>query len=105
MLSQYPELFPQDMDQGFPFHDSYVSIKQDLSMRRITLHTTEAVFTLRPSFVMPSMLARTDEVAKALYLRQWGAPLTPWPMSLAAMPCSGIAPGWPSAARRWSAPP
>jgi hypothetical protein len=74
MLSQYPELFPQDIDQGFTFHDCYVSIKQDLSMRRITLHTTGAVFTLRPSFVMPYMIARTDEVEKALYLRQWGGP-------------------------------
>ena len=74
MLSQYPALFPQEMDQGFPLHDSSVSIKQDLIMRRITLHTTEAVFTLRPSCVMPSMIARTDEVEKALSLRQWGGP-------------------------------
>ena len=73
-LRQYPELFPQDMDQGFPLHDSYVSSKQDLSMRRITWHTTEAVCTLRPSCVMPSMMARTDEVEKALDLRQWGVP-------------------------------
>ena len=75
MLRQYPALFPQEMDQGFPLHDSYVSITQDLIMRRITLHTTEAVFTLRPSCVMPSMMARTDEVEKALSLRQWGGTL------------------------------
>ena len=56
MLRQYPALFPQDMDQGFPFHDGYVSVKQDLIVRRITLQTTGAVFTLRPSFVMPSMI-------------------------------------------------
>ena len=74
MLRQYPELFPQDMDQGFTFHDSSVSITQDLIMRRITWPTTAAVFTLRPSFVMPYMIARTDEVEKALYLRQWGVP-------------------------------
>ena len=43
-------------------------------MRRITLLTTGAVFTLRPSFVMPSMIARTDAVEKALSLRQWGEP-------------------------------
>ena len=73
-LSQYPELFPQAMDQGFTLHDSYVSIKQDLIMRWLKLHTTEAVFTLRPSFVMPYMIARTEEVEKALYLRQWGVP-------------------------------
>ena len=74
MLSQYPELFPQEMDQGFPLHDSYASIKQDLIMRRITLITTGAVFTLRPSFVMPYMIARPDAVEKALSLRQWGGP-------------------------------
>ena len=74
MLSQHPELFPQDMDQGFPFHDAYVSGTPDLIVRRITLITTGAVCTLRPSFVMPSMLARTEAVEKALYLRQWGGP-------------------------------
>ena len=63
------------MDQGFPLHDRSVSITQDLSMRRITGHTTEAVFTRRPSCVMPSMMARTDAVEKALDLRQWGGPL------------------------------
>src|SRR5215475_3031399 len=74
MLSQYPELFPQDMDQGFTFHDSYMSAKQDLLIRRIKVKTTRAVFTLRPSFVMPSMIGRTDAVEKALSLRQWGGP-------------------------------
>jgi len=29
---------------------------------------------LCPSLVMPSMIARTEEVAKALSLRQWGVP-------------------------------
>jgi hypothetical protein len=72
MLRQYPELFPQEMDQGFPLHDSSVSIQQDLSMRRITWHPTEAVCTLRPSCVMPSMMARTDAVETALSLRQGG---------------------------------
>lgn len=104
MLSQYPELFPHDMDQGFPLHDAYVSVKQDLIVRRMKLQATGAVFTLRPSFVMPSMSARTDEVEKALSLRRWGCRLTPWPTSLAAMPCSGIGPGWPSAVRRCWAP-
>ena len=62
------------MDQGFTLHDSSVSIKPDLIRRRITLQTTEAVFTLRPSCVMPSMMARTDAVDKALSRRQWGGP-------------------------------
>ena len=39
------------------------------------MQATGAVFSLRPSFVMPSMIGRTDAVEKALYLRQWGVPL------------------------------
>ena len=74
MLSQYPELFPKGMAQGFTFHDGYRSVKQDLIVRRIKVKTTGAVFTLRPSFVMPYMIARTDAIEKALSLRQWGVP-------------------------------
>ena len=74
MLRQYPALFPHEMDQGFPLHDCDVSIKQDRLMRRITWLTTGAVFPLRPSCVMPDMLARTAAVENALSLRQWGGP-------------------------------
>ena len=74
MLRQYPELFPHGMDQGFTFHDAYASVKQDVIVPRMKVKTTGAVFTLRPSFVMPYMIGRTDEVEKALYLRQWGVP-------------------------------
>ena len=52
-LRQHPELFPKGMEQGYTFHDSYASVKQDLIVRRITVQATGAVFTLRPSFVMP----------------------------------------------------
>lgn len=74
MLHQYPALFPTGMDQDFTLHDHYVSVKQDLSVRRITVKATGAVFALRPSCVMPYMIARTEEVEKALSLRQWGVP-------------------------------
>jgi hypothetical protein len=33
-----------------------------------------AVFTLRPSFVLPYGIARTEDVEKALFRRQWGVP-------------------------------
>jgi hypothetical protein len=62
------------MDQGFTFHDASMSVKQDLIVRRIRLQATGAVCTVRPSCVMPSMIARTEEVEKALSLRQWGVP-------------------------------
>jgi hypothetical protein len=74
MLCQHPELFPNAMDHGYTFHDAYLSVKQDLLVRRIKVKATGAVFALRPSFVMPYMIARTAEVEKALYLRQWGVP-------------------------------
>jgi hypothetical protein len=74
MLRQYPALFPHEMDQGLTFHDAYASVKQDLIVRRITWQVTGAVFTLRPSFVMPYMIERTDAVETALSLRQWGVP-------------------------------
>jgi len=74
MLCQHSALFPTAMDQGSTFHDYSMSLKQDLAMRRIKVKATGAVFALRPSFVMPSMIARTAEVEKALYLRQWGVP-------------------------------
>jgi hypothetical protein len=74
MLSRHPELFPQDMDQGFTCHDAYASVTQDVIVRRMKWKATGAVFSLRPSFVMPSMIGRTDAVEKALYLRQWGVP-------------------------------
>ena len=75
MLAQHPEIFPQAMAAGFRFHDTYRSRKQKaLMLRRIKLTSTGEVFTLRPSFVMPYLVARTDEVEKALYLRQWDVP-------------------------------
>ena len=71
-LRQYPELFPKAMHQGFTLHDCSVAVKHDLIVRRITVQATGAVFALRPSCVMPSMIARTGEVEKARALRQWG---------------------------------
>ena len=74
MLGQHPELFPKDMAQGFTLHACYVSVKQDLIVRRIKLQATGAVCTLRPAFGMPYLIARPDEVENARYLRQWGVP-------------------------------
>jgi len=48
--------------------------KQNVTVRRIKLRSTAEVFTLRPSFLLPYGIARTEEVEKALYLRQWGVP-------------------------------
>ena len=72
--AQHPELFPQAMGQGYTFHDRYCSRKQGVVLRRIKLKTSGEVFTLRPSFVLPYCIARTEDVEKALFLRHWGVP-------------------------------
>jgi hypothetical protein len=74
VAQQHPELFPQALAQGYWFHDCYRSRKQAVTLRRIKLKATGAVFTVRPSFLLPYGIARTEEVEKALYLRQWGVP-------------------------------
>jgi hypothetical protein len=74
MSTQHPELFPAAFSGGFQLHDTYQSVKQGLQLRRIKLTQTGEVFLVRPSLVMPYLGAKTDEMAKALYLRQWGVP-------------------------------
>ncbi len=74
LSAQHPELFPQALGAGYTFHDRYCSRKQGVVLRRIKLKASGAVFTLRPSFVLPYCVARTEEVEKALFLRQWGVP-------------------------------
>ena len=72
--AQHPELFPQALGQGYTFHDRYGTRKQGVVLRRIKLKASGEVFTLRPSFVLPYCIARTEEVEKALFLRHWGVP-------------------------------
>lgn len=73
---QHPELFPQDWEHGFTFHDAYQSKKTGHFIRRVKLKDTQAVFAVRPSFLMPYHTAHTAEVEKALYLLQFGVPLS-----------------------------
>jgi hypothetical protein len=75
MYGQYPEIFPRHMDRGFTLHSfTPFSRKQEgFRMRRIALCDGE-VYQVRPSFMMPYLIAKTDEVEKALFLRRWGVP-------------------------------
>lgn len=69
-----PELFPQQMSAGYTLHGFVHSKKQDISLRRIKLIETEETYQIRPSFVMPYMIGRTDEMEKPLFLLRWGVP-------------------------------
>ena len=57
-----------DFAKGYQFHSKYWQKKQKLMIRRIKLKTDHQVFAIRPSFVMPYGVARTDQVEKPLLL-------------------------------------
>jgi len=69
---RHSELFPQGFELGFIFKGTYHSKKLDIALRRI--RTCTGTYQIRPSFLMPYMVGRTDEVEKGLYLRQWAVP-------------------------------
>jgi hypothetical protein len=69
----YPELFPEGFVDGFQMKDSRTSRKAELPLRRIQLRDG-VCYTVRPSFVMPYMTARTEVVEKALFLRKFAVP-------------------------------
>ncbi|MGH2413317.1 MAG: hypothetical protein ACRDEA_06435 [Microcystaceae cyanobacterium] len=70
----HPEIFPPQIEAGYWFHDIIFSLKQQLPIRRIKLKENSQVYQLRPDFVMPYMIGKTDEIDKALYLCQFGIP-------------------------------
>jgi hypothetical protein len=73
MIALYPELFPSQISEGFNLHDKYDSVKQGVLLRRIKLKSNGEVYLIRPSGLLPYMSGKTDEIEKALYLRQWGS--------------------------------
>jgi hypothetical protein len=70
----HPEIFPDAFADGFTCHDRYRSSKLGVVLRRIKLTRTREVFLVRPSFLMPYLVGRTDDIERALYLRHWGVP-------------------------------
>lgn len=69
----HPELFPEGFAHGFQMVDCRTSKKLQLPLRRIQLRDGTR-FTVRPSWVMPYMTARTSDVEKPLFLRKFGVP-------------------------------
>jgi hypothetical protein len=68
-----PELFPARFALGYELKDERVSTKQGLPIRRILLRDGTA-YSIRPSFLMPSMTGRTEDVEGPLFLRKFGVP-------------------------------
>lgn len=81
LISEFPELFPATIKYGYQLHDILPASKKmpDIRLRRIKVASVdtpfkEEIFTIRPSFVMPYMTGYTNDVEKALFLRQWAVP-------------------------------
>jgi hypothetical protein len=70
---QTPELFPANFVLGYELKDGRMSVKQEISIRRIVLKDGSA-YSIRPSFLMPYMTARTADVEGPLFLRKFGVP-------------------------------
>ena len=67
-----PELFPRNF-KGYQLMGHRVSAKQGVKIRRVLLKDQTA-YSIRPSFLMPSMTARAAEVEGPLFLRKFGVP-------------------------------
>lgn len=74
LITQYAELFPQMIAQGYTLHDILPLSKKmpNIRLRRIQVAGLKDgrgnVFTIAPSFVLPYMTGYTDDVEKALFL-------------------------------------
>ena len=79
MTEAFPELFPPEITHGYCMKDLYHSRKLDITVRRIKID--QESYTIRPSFVMPRMAGKTDDVEKALFLRKFGVPF--WALAYA----------------------
>jgi hypothetical protein len=70
---QMPELFPKNFADGYQLKDGRHSAKQDVLIRRVILKDGLS-YSVRPSFLMPYMTARTEVVQGPLFLRKFGVP-------------------------------
>lgn len=76
LMKQHPEIFPAPLLEHYVFYGFTASSRKlGLRCRRVRLgQRGTAVFTLAPSFVLPYMSARTDEVENGLLLLRFHVP-------------------------------
>ena len=68
-----PELFPANFARGYQLKDDRISAKQGLPIRRLVTRDGVAS-SVRPSFLMPYLVARVGDVEGPLFLRKFGVP-------------------------------
>src|SRR5210317_2499711 len=72
-FAEMPELFPAGFSRGYAMKDRRTSVKLGETLRRIVLRDGRS-YTVRPSFLMPYLTARTEEIEGPLFLRKFGVP-------------------------------
>jgi hypothetical protein len=70
---QSPELFPANFARGYQLKDDRISAKRGLLIRRIVTRDG-AAYSVRPSFLMPYLAARVEDVEGPLFLRKFAVP-------------------------------
>jgi hypothetical protein len=74
LIEEHRELFPVGIEEGYCFHGFVHSDKYDCETRRIRLRRNRDAYQLRPDFLMPYGIGKTEKVEKGLYLRRYGVP-------------------------------
>jgi hypothetical protein len=59
-------LFPPEIRRGYRMKDTYTSRKTGWKLRRIDLRNDES-YLVRPSFLMPYLTGRTEDVQAPLF--------------------------------------
>ncbi len=65
-IGSTPELFPPEIHRGYRMKDAYTSRKTGWKIRRIDLRNDES-YSVRPSFLMPYLSGRTEDVQAPLF--------------------------------------
>ena len=63
----WPELFPQAFRHGYRLKDARTSTRVGQRLRRIRLKSTGESFSVRPSFLLPYLAGRTEDVQAPLF--------------------------------------
>ena len=71
--AEHPELFPAGFEKGYEMKGHYYSKRQQIVIRRIALRNGDQ-YQIRPSFVLPMMVGRVDEVEGGLLMRKFSVP-------------------------------
>ena len=65
-INASPELFPPEIHRGYRMKDAYTSRKTGWKLRRIELRNLRC-YLVRPSFLMPYLSGRTEDVQAPLF--------------------------------------